>query len=382
MSQSHSTASGGGGGRVSNRAPPPINAAVHHAVQPGLTRYGSAPGSLLSRVADSIIAGTGDGGFLTSIGSDGQLSRFFPQESPCLASDSRFKAAVECVSSDELEIRRSGEGGSSPTACLRQPFDQDDDGPARDPASGVAATAQPRTEGSPLMRQHSSPAGFFSHLMVDNGFTATSGARNYIQSTNDGTNALAGRGLRSQLNFSRQDAVSQISEISIPEMGESSDEAVGNAGQSYMSTSYPISSWDDTNSIVFSTTNKHSRDNNGDIISTLNNIDAQYGIPGSSLDMSAVDKLLHIQQDSVPFKIRAKRGCATHPRSIAERERRTRISEKLRKLQDIVPNMDKQTSTSDMLDLAVQHIKGLQSQIQILKQGQASCTCVTNDEQS
>lgn len=33
-------------------------------------------------------------------------------------------------------------------------------------------------------------------------------------------------------------------------------------------------------------------------------------------EMSAVEKLL---QDSVPCKIRAKRGCATHPRSIAER---------------------------------------------------------------
>ncbi|KAL3652187.1 hypothetical protein CASFOL_001868 [Castilleja foliolosa] len=38
---------------------------------------------------------------------------------------------------------------------------------------------------------------------------------------------------------------------------------------------------------------------------------------------------------------RAKRGCATHPRSIAERVRRTRISDRIRKLQDLVPNMDK-----------------------------------------
>lgn len=81
------------------------------------------------------------------------------------------------------------------------------------------------------------------------------------------------------------------------------------------------------------------------------------------------------QQDQVAFKVRAKRGCATHPRSIAERERRTRISEKLRKLQDLVPNMDKQTSTSDMLDLAVEHIKGLQSQLQAMKHEQDKCTC-------
>ncbi|KAL8110178.1 hypothetical protein AgCh_026046 [Apium graveolens] len=46
-------------------------------------------------------------------------------------------------------------------------------------------------------------------------------------------------------------------------------------------------------------------------------------------------------EDSVPCRIRAKRGCATHPRSIAERVRRTRISDRIRKLQELVPNMDK-----------------------------------------
>lgn len=41
-------------------------------------------------------------------------------------------------------------------------------------------------------------------------------------------------------------------------------------------------------------------------------------LPTSSSELSAMDRLLHFQ-DSVPLKIRAKRGCATHPRSIAER---------------------------------------------------------------
>lgn len=40
----------------------------------------------------------------------------------------------------------------------------------------------------------------------------------------------------------------------------------------------------------------------------------------SSAELSAMEKLL---QDSVPCKIRAKRGCATHPRSIAERVKLT-----------------------------------------------------------
>jgi hypothetical protein len=45
----------------------------------------------------------------------------------------------------------------------------------------------------------------------------------------------------------------------------------------------------------------------------------QFSMPQTTLEMAAVEKLLHIPEDSVPCKIRAKRGCATHPRSIAER---------------------------------------------------------------
>lgn len=103
----------------------------------------------------------------------------------------------------------------------------------------------------------------------------------------------------------------------------------------------------------------------------------------ASPEMAAIEKFLQFQ-DAVPCKIRAKRGCATHPRSIAERVRtvpytrahlspprarhgmawrgvardpfpsipelkivsrlqvrRTRISERIRKLQELVPNMEK-----------------------------------------
>ncbi|XP_042383181.1 transcription factor bHLH80-like isoform X2 [Zingiber officinale] len=80
-------------------------------------------------------------------------------------------------------------------------------------------------------------------------------------------------------------------------------------------------------------------------------------------------------EDAVPCRVRAKRGCATHPRSIAERVRRNKISERIKKLQELVPNMDKQTNTADMLDLAVVYIKNLQKQVKMLTEEQANCTC-------
>ncbi|XP_010478939.1 PREDICTED: transcription factor bHLH80 [Camelina sativa] len=100
------------------------------------------------------------------------------------------------------------------------------------------------------------------------------------------------------------------------------------------------------------------------------------GISGM-MDMN-MDKLL---EDSVPCRVRAKRGCATHPRSIAERVRRTRISDRIRRLQELVPNMDKQTNTADMLEEAVEYVKTLQSQIQELTEQQKRCICKPKEEQ-
>lgn len=104
---------------------------------------------------------------------------------------------------------------------------------------------------------------------------------------------------------------------------------------------------------------------------------AQTGpLRASSLIEMEMDKLL---EESVPCKIRAKRGCATHPRSIAERVRRTRISDRIRKLQELVPNMDKQTNTADMLEEAVDYVKFLQRQIQELTEQQRKCKCMAKE---
>lgn len=98
----------------------------------------------------------------------------------------------------------------------------------------------------------------------------------------------------------------------------------------------------------------------------------QSSSPRGMLDMD-MEKLL---EDSVPCRVRAKRGFATHPRSIAERVRRTRISDRIRKLQELVPNMDKQTNTADMLEEAVEYVKTLQRQIQELTEQQKRCKCM------
>jgi len=89
--------------------------------------------------------------------------------------------------------------------------------------------------------------------------------------------------LKSQLSFSRQEPLSQISEISIPEMGDSmgngSDEAVGNVGQSFISSNYSIGSWDDTNSIAFSVpSSKRAKACSDDLLTSLSHIDSQVNL--------------------------------------------------------------------------------------------------------
>jgi hypothetical protein len=52
--------------------------------------------------------------------------------------------------------------------------------------------------------------------------------------------------------------------------------------------------------------------------SVQSRITHQFSLPKTSSEMASIEKFLQFQ-DAVPCKIRAKRGCATHPRSIAER---------------------------------------------------------------
>ena len=199
------------------------------------------------------------------------------------------------------------------------------------------------------------------------GMAPASGMGSYSQAGTDAAMAHGHRQLSSQWSFSRQD-LPRISEMGmIPaDIGESivagggcnssSDGAAQSS--SYLSRNFSVSSWDDTNSIMFSSSpnKKPKLDAADDMVTSFSNIDSQvvyigstsfnlptscapagsvfvlieafycsryvqFGLSKSSLEMPGMDDYLQLQQDSVACRVRAKRGCATHPRSIAERVR-------------------------------------------------------------
>ena len=144
--------------------------------------------------------------------------------------------------------------------------------------------------------------------------------------------------LKGQLSFSsRQGSVmSQISEMASEELGGGSeddgDEAGSNGaarggyggipGYPPMGAS-PGGGWDELSPEGLSggTMMKRPRDaaKNGALKQEFGGLPATASSKPSA-EMAAIEKFLQLQ-DAVPCKIRAKRGCATHPRSIAERVR-------------------------------------------------------------
>ncbi|CAL4972625.1 unnamed protein product [Urochloa decumbens] len=327
-----------------------------------LARYGSAPGSLLAAIAESVTRGD------HAPPPPPPVSRFYSAESSGLTS------CESTCRTDGAALERAY--GGSGEIRVPPPQHNQQQQPLAPPHAG-------------LLRHSSSPAGLLSRLVADPhaGMAPTRGMGSYSQAGTDAAMAHGHRQLSSQWSFSRQD-LPQISEMGmIPDIGESivaggcnsSSDGGGAQSSSYLSRNFSVSSWDDTNSIMFSSPSKKAKlDPADDMVTSFSNIDSQFGLSKSSLEMPGMDDYLQLQQDSIACRVRAKRGCATHPRSIAERERRTRISKRLKKLQDLVPNMDKQTNTSEMLDLAVEYIKELKDQLEKLKHDQANCFCSGN----
>ncbi|KAG9153007.1 hypothetical protein Leryth_024740 [Lithospermum erythrorhizon] len=223
-----------------------------------------------------------------------------------------------------------------------------------------------------LLRQSSSPAGFFA------GYDISREIENFrsIGGSNSTSN-----GVNNQLNFTSFESTAPCFMPSIPEIrNESSGTGSSKDGQLRNGTnpngrSYIPNSWIESSStslkrnlggdLKFSSFSELENEK-GDSRNVSHGLTHHLSLPKTSSEMAVIEKFLEFQQDNViPCKIRAKRGFATHPRSIAERVRRTRISQRMKKLQELFPNMDKQANTADMLDLAVEHIKELQKQVHV-----------------
>uniref|UniRef100_A0A1D1XV42 Transcription factor bHLH82 n=1 Tax=Anthurium amnicola TaxID=1678845 RepID=A0A1D1XV42_9ARAE len=67
----------------------------------------------------------------------------------------------------------------------------------------------------------------------------------------------------------------------------------------------------------------------------------------------------------VKTRVRARRGQATDPHSIAERLRREKIAERMKNLQELVPNSIR-TDKASMLDEIINYVKFLQLQVKVL----------------
>ncbi|KAK7344178.1 hypothetical protein VNO77_13512 [Canavalia gladiata] len=71
------------------------------------------------------------------------------------------------------------------------------------------------------------------------------------------------------------------------------------------------------------------------------------------------------QAPGIRPRVRARRGQATDPHSIAERLRRERIAERMKALQELVPSINK-TDRAAMLDEIVDYVKFLRLQVKVL----------------
>ncbi|XP_072982177.1 transcription factor bHLH130-like [Typha latifolia] len=364
-----------------------------HQMSSGLLRYRSAPSSLIGELCDDFLP------VRTSSPETETMFAHFGNSPPNPAASAAMEAAAAAATQQHM-LYQSHQQQQIPSHSSVESL-------YRTASSSAMEAEQLKSAangggGANLIRQSSSPAGLFSHLNVGNGYGMMRGMSGFRNGTNSSMEMdNSGNRLKTQLSFSSRQGslMSQISETGSEGMDGNSpeeDPAHVSGGRCYI-PGYPIASWEDSSLLPdnFSPL-KRAREAEGKIISGLSSSESQNGerrnhvsglghqfnmhpLTKTSSDMAAYEKLLQFQ-DSVPCKIRAKRGCATHPRSIAERVRRTRISERMRKLQELVPNMDKQTNTADMLDLAVEHIKDLQKQVKTLKESKSNCTCSASNQ--
>ncbi|XP_077238082.1 LJRHL1-like 1 isoform X2 [Tasmannia lanceolata] len=94
-----------------------------------------------------------------------------------------------------------------------------------------------------------------------------------------------------------------------------------------------------------------------------------YGTPTTAINQSPAPVPVSVSTGggTAPARqrVRARRGQATDPHSIAERLRRERIAERMKALQELVPNANK-TDKASMLDEIIDYVKFLQLQVKVL----------------
>nr|QFU85210.1 bHLH9 [Diospyros kaki] len=341
----------------------------------GLSRFRSAPSSFFAGLLHGGLDFLGHQQSNSPV-PEAMLASFFSGNGDAEPQDLQFPAAVKPETPEQMIYRSSGDQRDPGRS---ESGDANLDGLYKNSVQGRISSSG---DCSNLIRQSSSPAGFFSENDAG-GFREGNGT--------DGKAGAVSR-LNDHINFS---SLPSSGPRLLPCIAENGNEQSGDLGNGNSSSRSFIPNFQNDSWNAGLTGPKRNRDDDERELSGFSAIESQnlgsrnhstglthhLSLPRTTAEMAAIDKYLQFQQDSVPCKIRAKRGCATHPRSIAERVRRTRISERMRKLQELFPNIDKQTNTADMLDLAVEYIKDLQERVKTLTDTRARCTCSSKQRQ-
>ncbi|KAF5822454.1 putative transcription factor bHLH family [Helianthus annuus] len=315
-----------------------------------LTRYRSAPSSFYAHLLEE--AGFDD---LLSPNTSSNHESFFSQHQQQQQQQQQFQKQQQHQQQQQqqhmLPVSSGMYGGGSPQVTHMQPSNTEsiNNHPSHNNLASSSTFRSMNPSNSNLIRQSSSPAGFLSTLNSElSGFAGMGDVEKTISTSR----------LNNHISFSPGQSSSSMFLPQIPE----------NKNQISDSTFKSLKRARDGDSIKLERQNGLSGHYTPSLVHHLS-------LPKTSSEMEFAEKILRFDRDLVPTKSRAARGCATHPRSIAERVRRTRISDRMKKLQELFPNMDKQTSTADMLDMAVQYIKDLQKDLETLRDARSKCEC-------